>query len=257
MFGICHLSIVPVRSIPSDSAEMVTQLMPGDTFEILESKAGWELIHMAFDSYEGWIDSKQYQPLQLAEFELLQQLPQFVSLELLCQSYGTDNESLFVPFGSTLPNYDGKTFSIGKKSFHFSGKSKLVNRNSNSSNIKETALLFLNTPYLWGGRSPMGIDCSGLVQIVYKVNGINLPRDASQQFLLGETIDFVNEAQPGDLAFFDNIEGTIIHVGILIAPDQIIHASGQVRKDPFDHNGIFNPAIGRYSHRLRLIKRFF
>jgi gamma-D-glutamyl-L-lysine dipeptidyl-peptidase len=255
MFGICHLSIVPVRSIPSDSAEMVTQLLLGDTFEILESKGGWELIRIAFDGYEGWIDSKQYQLLQSAEFESLQQLPQFVSLELLYQSSGSDNESLFVPFGSTLPGFNGNTFAIGIKAYPFRGKTKLVSTSSNSSKIIETALLFLNSTYLWGGRTPMGIDCSGLVQLVYKVNGINLPRDASQQFVLGETIDFVNEAQPGDLAFFDNNEGTIIHVGILLAPDQIIHASGQVRIDAFDHNGIFNPTLGHYSHKLRLIKR--
>jgi gamma-D-glutamyl-L-lysine dipeptidyl-peptidase len=255
MFGICHLSIVPVRSTPSDTAEMVTQLLLGETFEILESKGGWELIQIAFDNYEGWIDSKQYIPLQAEEFEAILGSAQVVSIEPIYQSCQSNGEILLVPFGSTLPDFGGATFSIGNRSFSFTGKTRLVSQKSDFPEIIKTSHLFLNAPYLWGGRSPMGIDCSGFVQLVFKVNGINLPRDASQQSLLGETIDFVSEVKPGDLAFFDNSDGIIVHVGILLASDIIIHASGQVRKDAFDHNGIFNSTLGRYSHKLRLIKR--
>jgi gamma-D-glutamyl-L-lysine dipeptidyl-peptidase len=255
MFGICHLSIVPVRSTPSDSSEMVTQLLLGDTFEVLESTGGWELIRMTFDSYEGWIDNKQYLHLTESEFKLIENLPNLVSLDLIQQSVERNGEILLIPFGSTLPNLNNNRFTIGSKSYSFSGKTKQVSEKCDSATLIQTACLLINAPYLWGGRSPLGIDCSGFVQIVFKVNGFNLPRDASQQFVLGETVDFVNEVQAGDLAFFDNNEGTIVHVGILLAPDLIIHASGQVRKDSFDHNGIFNLALGRYSHKLRMIKR--
>jgi gamma-D-glutamyl-L-lysine dipeptidyl-peptidase len=255
MYGICHLSIVPVRSTPSDLAEMVTQLLPGDTFEILESKGGWKLIRITFDGYEGWIDSKQYLPLKVSEFESIVQSPQFISLELIFPSVETNGEVLLVPFGSNLPGFNGKKFILANKSYTFAGKTKQVFTGTDSSNLIETAVLLLNTAYLWGGRSPMGIDCSGFVQLVYKVNGINLPRDAREQSAHGTTIDFVSEAQPGDLAFFDNTEGSIIHVGILLSPDKIIHASGQVRIDSFDHNGIYSSTVGHYSHKLRLIRR--
>jgi cell wall-associated NlpC family hydrolase len=234
---------------------MVTQLLLGETFEILESKGGWILISIIFDGYKGWIDCKQFIPLKAAEYETLNKSPHFVSTELMYCSAEISGETLLVPFGSSLPYFNGNTFTLGSKSYTFAGKLKQVEEKTNLSKLIETAFLLLNSPYLWGGRSPLGIDCSGLVQLVYKVNGINLPRDAREQSVLGKTIDFANEAQPGDLAFFDNNDGTIIHVGILLAPDQIIHASGQVRTDAFDHNGIFNPVLGRYSHTLRLIKR--
>jgi hypothetical protein len=255
MFGICHLSIVPVRSIPSDSAEMVTQLLLGDTFEILESRNGWELIRITFDGYEGWIDKKQYLPLKSSEFESIQRSPQAISLELVYHSKDSNGEPLLIAFGSNLPGFNGSTFSIGEKSFIFSGKSILSDKKNNPAYIVKTALSLVNIPYQWGGRSPFGIDCSGFVQLVCKVNGINLPRDASDQSAIGTTIDFVAEAQPGDLAFFDNSEGSIVHVGILVTPNRIIHASGMVRLDMFDHNGIYNSGLGCYSHKLRLIKR--
>ena len=110
-------------------------------------------------------------------------------------------------------------------------------------------------PYLWGGKSTFGIDCSGLTQQVYKLGGYELPRDAYQQAELGEVLSFVEEAEPGDLAFFDNADGKIIHVGIILGDYKIIHAHGKVRIDPFDSNGIFNTDSQKYSHKLRFIKK--
>ena len=121
----------------------------------------------------------------------------------------------------------------------------------------EVARLYLNTPYLWGGRTPFGIDCSGFVQMVYRFAGIQLPRDASLQVKGGVSLGFIDEAQPGDLAFFESEEGAIVHVGILTGNRRIIHASGTVRVDPIDHHGIFNMQANGYSHRLRIVKRFF
>ena len=101
----------------------------------------------------------------------------------------------------------------------------------------------------------MGMDCSGFSQVVHRIVGNDLPRDASQQVELGDTISFVEEAQAGDLAFFDNEEGNITHVGICLGGGDIIHASGSVRIDKLDHIGIFNADKGTYSHKLRVIKR--
>ena len=119
----------------------------------------------------------------------------------------------------------------------------------------KNAFYFLNSPYLWGGRTPFGIDCSGFVQIAARLSGISLPRDTQEQAEEGEIINLISEAKPGDLAFFDNIDGRIIHVGIILENGQIIHASGKVRIDTIDHQGIFNEESKKYSHQLRVIKR--
>ena len=123
-------------------------------------------------------------------------------------------------------------------------------------NIIRTALLYLNTPYLWGGKTPFGIDCSGLTQMVYRLNGIKIKRDAFQQANQGKILNVFNDIKPGNLAFFSNKEGEISHVGILINNNSIIHAHGKVRVDQFDENGIYNSKLENYSHKLKFIKSF-
>jgi cell wall-associated NlpC family hydrolase len=121
--------------------------------------------------------------------------------------------------------------------------------------LLNTAFMFLNAPYLWGGKTPFGVDCSGFTQMVYKLNGHKLMRDASQQSKQGEALSFIEESEPGDLAFFDNEEGNIIHVGIIMEDNYIIHASGKVRIDRLDHLGIYNAEANKHTHRLRVIKK--
>ncbi|HAV55466.1 MAG TPA: hydrolase Nlp/P60, partial [Aequorivita sp.] len=136
---------------------------------------------------------------------------------------------------------------------HFEGK--LISGILPKEHIIETALLYLNSPYLWGGKTPFGIDCSGFTQMVYKLNGYKLLRDASQQATQGEALSFIEESEPGDLAFFDNEEGKITHVGIIMKENYIIHAHGKVRIDRLDHSGIFNYEMRGHTHKLRVIKR--
>jgi len=255
MFGICHLSTIPVRLIPADTAEMVTQLILGDLLEVLETRGSWKLIRISADGYEGWIDSKQFIPLKLKEFESIRQHSQVVSAELMNISTGSSGDLLMIPFGSNLPFYAGNSFRIGVNTYAYAGQTRQADEMFPISEISETARKLLNVPYLWGGRSPLGMDCSGFVQLVYKLHGISLPRDTQQQAAIGETIDFLDEALPGDLAFFDNEAGRIIHVGLLLASNMVIHAWGQVRTDFIDHQGIYIPEPGRYSHKLRMIKR--
>src|ERR1035437_6757219 len=236
---------------------MVTQLLFGEHFTILAEAEEWLLIKIAYDEYECWISNKQFLPIKPDTFKELEKNLQAISAEPVQLLHQKNSDTFFpIVIGSTIPFLKNKKFSIENNNYEFSGDSILPDeKHIDRKKIVSTAFTFLNSPYLWGGRSPFGIDCSGFTQIVYKLNGLKLLRDASQQATLGLSLSFVEEAQPGDLAFFDNEEGKIIHVGIVLDDNKIIHASGKVRIDGFDHQGIFNNDKKDYSHRLRLLKR--
>lgn len=256
MYGICNLSIVPCRKEPSDRSEMVTQLLFGEHFHILEVADSWCRIKIAYDNYECWIDKKQFLPIEQHTYDILNSTDDYCSNDLV-QIISDDKTSMLFPIviGSTLPNFDISECVIGNQSYTYEGAHITGHLPFSKIGILETAMMYLNTPYLWGGKTPFGIDCSGFTQMVFKLNGIKLKRDAYQQAEQGEILSFVEEAEPGDLAFFDNEEGKIVHVGIVIDDNKIIHASGKVRVDGFDHQGIFNNDKKDYSHRLRLLKR--
>lgn len=244
--GCCHLSLVPVRESASDQSEMVTQLLFGDVFEILEKTPKWIKIKNAFDDYEGWIDHKQYLSISAEHFQKQKEQLLQCSTDLVEYVQDKNNHLMPIVIGSSV-------YGMNDLGFEFD-----INQNDvkvNKQNILSTALLYLNSPYLWGGMSPFGIDCSGFTQMVYKICGIKLYRDSSQQALQGSSLSFIEEAKPGDLAFFDNEEGRIIHVGIMMKNNYIIHAHGKVRIDRIDHTGIFNNDIQNYSHKLRVIKQ--
>ncbi|TND02880.1 MAG: cell wall-associated hydrolase, invasion-associated protein [Bacteroidetes bacterium] len=237
---------------------MVSQLLFGDHFEVVEKSGSWHRIVTAWDQYDCWIDRKQYMTISKVTFDNLNNNPAPVANELV--QVITDQKSghsFPIPVGSSLPFFHGGHCQIEDRTYRYHGTAKPFAETNDRVAIVETAYLFLNSPYLWGGRSPFGIDCSGLTQIVFKVNGFRLKRDAYQQVELGAAYSFVEEAQPGDLAFFDNEEGRITHVGIVAGVNRIIHASGRVRVDHFDHYGIFTPERGGYTHNLRVIKNTF
>jgi hypothetical protein len=253
-FGICTLSIIPCRKEPSGTSEMVTQLLFGETYTIVEDKEDWLQITTNFDNYPCWISAKQHTGITDSDFKSLK--VNLLSSELVQVINQSDNKLVFpITIGATLPNFKNGNLKIGDNSFAFEGQTNDSTIKKTIKEIKETAYLFLNAPYLWGGRSPFGIDCSGFTQLVYKLNGYQLPRDASQQVEFGTALSFVEEAEAGDLAFFDNEEGNIVHVGIILENQQIIHASGSVRIDKFDHYGIFHSKNKKYSHMLRVIKK--
>ena len=255
--GIIHISHVPGRAEPADSSEMVTQLLFGEAFMILEKKGSWTKIQCAWDSYKCWIDSKQFLPISNEAFEHITSDKVVCVQDIVGVATQTDDSrNTPVVLGSTLPYFDGDVCQIGDKTFAYEGAISGPFQGAKGMLI-ENALLYLNAPYLWGGRSPFGIDCSGFTQVVYKLTGIKLPRDSSEQAKEGHSLSFVEEAEPGDLAFFDNDDGNIIHVGIMMGDNKIIHASGKVRIDKIDHQGIFNLDTGRYSHKLRIMKRIF
>jgi cell wall-associated NlpC family hydrolase len=254
-YGICHLSNVPCRLEPADTSEMVTQLLYGETVKIYEEKKkDWRRAKTAYDDYDCWIDIKQVTLLTEEEFKAIN--ANFVSTELV-DVISKEGSKIVTPIslGSTLPNLKKSILNFADEDFSFDGGAINTALEQAKDNLVGHAMMYLNAPYLWGGRSPFGIDCSGFTQVIYKLNGIKLPRDASQQAKIGDTLSFIEESESGDLAFFDNEEGHIIHVGIMLENNSIIHASGKVRIDKIDHQGIFNVDSNTYSHRLRLIKK--
>jgi hypothetical protein len=255
MYGICNLSIVPVRAEPSDRSELVSQLLLGEHFTILETQPKWIKIQNAWDNYVGWISKKQFDSITEAQFaELHISHPQMVADIAHVIVHQFTKETMAVVMGSVLPHYAKHAFFLGKEAYKYEGGLQGIAPKNVRLAIVEAAYLYLNSPYLWGGKTPFGIDCSGLTQMVYKLCGFKILRDASQQSMMGSPLSFIEEALPGDLAFFDNEEGKIIHVGIVLKNNRIIHASGSVRIDKLDHQGIFNEQTKSYTHNLRVIK---
>lgn len=255
-FGICLLSLVPCRKEASGTSEMVTQLLFGDYYQVLESQNDWLKILIDYDQYTCWISVKQHVKITETTYKFLQKLSPALNpntVEWIENS--VTQQKFYITIGASLPFLNQHKLSFETHVFNYLGESKSTKEKANAKQIIKSAHQFINAPYLWGGKSPFGIDCSGFTQIVFKLNGYKLPRDAYQQVELGDALSFVEEAEAGDLAFFDNEEGKIVHVGILLNNNELIHASGCVRIDKFDHYGIFNADTGKYSHTLRVIKR--
>ncbi|MBO4481031.1 MAG: C40 family peptidase [Bacteroidales bacterium] len=254
MYGICNLSMIPMRSEPAETAEMTSQLLFGEAYAVLEEQGKWLKIATTDCQYEGWIDRKLFNPLRNEEAEAYLTGNKYIVKDLIWFIKEVGSDVTFPIFmGSSFPYPHDGIVTLGNSQFVITmseEKSQTI-----VDTLLETATAYLHAPYLWGGRTPAGIDCSGFVQIVFKCCGISLPRDASQQALCGETVDFIGEAKAGDVAFFENEEGRIIHTGIIYDANRIIHASGRVRIDPIDQTGIFNQEQGRYTHTLRIIKR--
>ena len=253
-YGICPLSMIPIRLDASDASEMVSQLLFGEVFTILEEKKNWIRIRCALDSYEGWIGSKQLEIIGAREFKRFQTDCSYC-LDLV-QGAMCSTHYIPITLGCSLPGYDGMNFELGGQKFTYSGQVITPSEAKISSErLIKIARKYLYAPYLWGGRSPFGIDCSGFVQVVYKLLGIPMKRDAYQQATLGKTIKSIRKAKEGDLAYFHNEKGKIIHVGIIMQDKKIIHASGQVRIDKITKRGILNLDTNKYTHELRCIKR--
>jgi hypothetical protein len=252
-YGICTLSVVPCRAEPNDRAEIVTQLLFGEHYTVIEEQEKWIKIRIQYDHYEAWICRKQFTEINNQEFDELS-LNEF---DLVGEYFGEisnqEKGKSMIPIGATLPFLHQGKFKIRQETYSYKGQTAKKDFNS----LEAYALNYLNSPYLWGGKSPAGIDCSGYTQLVYKLCGYKLPRDAYQQAKQGETVGFVESAKIGDLAFFDNAEGDITHVGIILNDGKIIHASGKVRIDLIDHQGIYHQELKNYTHQLRIIKRYF
>ena len=251
MFGVCNLANIPLRLEPSDRSELVSQVLFGEHFTVLEHNQKWSKIQLAYDDYEGWIDTKQFQEITENQFQQLSKDSIVLNNDLIEYITSPNNLLMPIPLGASLSFLNNDAINTENLSFEGLKTSGIKPK----SNLINTAFMYMHAPYLWGGKTPFGIDCSGFTQMVYKLNGYKLLRDASQQANQGEALSFIEESEPGDLAFFDNEEGNIIHVGIIMEDNYIIHASGKVRIDRLDHLGIYNAGLNRHTHKLRVIKK--
>lgn len=252
-YGLINLSIVPLREKPAHRSQQVSQLIFGEAFTVLETENDWLKIKTENDGYEGYLQAVQgiLVDENIYEKHLLKTV-QHTDQPVTIVSKTADDSLSYLPAGSLLAGLENNIFSLGEHKFRL--QTQLQPKTNSLIDFGKT---YLNTPYLWGGRTHFGIDCSGFAQAVYLQQGVQLKRDAWQQAEQGTTVDFLQSTLPGDLAFFDNEEGRIIHVGMMLNQQQIIHASGNVKIDPIDDQGIYSVEQKKYTHHLRIIKRFF
>ncbi len=245
--AVCNLSIIPLRAEPSHRSEQVSQLLFGEYFTVLEEREEWIMIKGADPAYEGWIQRGQFALIDesASEFEI-------VHVDGATAQIGSQN-----PFpllhGCVVPRADELV--LNGELCRIEGSFRQPTLHDFDVEFPKLINYYLGAPYLWGGRSRFGVDCSGLMQLIYRHFAISLHRDASDQATQGEIVDFLQEAKTGDLAFFDNEEGRITHVGILLNKETILHASAHVRIDRIDTTGIYHSQHQSYTHRLRIIKR--
>lgn len=254
-FGICRLSTVPIRKNPSDAAEMISQLLFGEHYRVLDKSGNeqWLRIQNEYDSYTGWIDHKQHESISREFFEQINNSDYQISTDVISDLTFKETKHR-ISMGSVLPLLSNPLFHE-EEEVSFRGEAKPIYQKLSRAKLIQLGKSMLNTPYLWGGRSSFGIDCSGFTQLLYRLAGYRLPRDSSQQILKGERIE-LEEAKPGDLAFFCNSEGKMSHVGLICSAEQIMHASGRVRVDKIDTNGIFNLEQNVYTHHLFMVKTY-
>jgi hypothetical protein len=247
---ICENVFVPLRSGPSHKTEMLSQVLFGEKYSVLDKSGSWLKIETFFDKYSGWIDMDHLQHTPDTDSSC----GHVLNKTLLC--FKNDKTRMVLEAGCEVfdPDFEDNIFYAGINEYR-TGKEFNNNYISTNDSLTDSAMKFINSPYIWGGRIPSGIDCSGLTQLVYKIHGIPIPRDSWKQAEAGRTIDFIDQAAPGDLVFFDNERGKVTHVGMILSKGLVIHASGRVRIDSIDHQGIFKSEINGYSHKLRMIRR--
>jgi cell wall-associated NlpC family hydrolase len=250
--AICNVPVAPLRKEPSHRSEMTSQLLFGETMEVLEEKEEWLRIRNTADGYEGWLTNHL---VEVIGESMLHQPLTHVAVDLINPVY-IDDQLMNVPMGSSLTAFNPGKGTLWKDTLHYKGASQEVQSEADADTIEKLAFTWLHAPYLWGGKTIFGVDCSGFVQTVFKMAGIPLQRDAYQQAGQGTAVNNMEEARKGDVAFFQNEAGKVTHVGIVLDNHAIIHAAGKVRVDTLNKDGIIHKDSGKRTHQFHSVRRF-
>jgi gamma-D-glutamyl-L-lysine dipeptidyl-peptidase len=250
--AICHVSAANVMKEASHYSALETQILFGEAITITEIKNNWCHITANCDGYNGWV--------LLSQFTIVPQLPTIDNINSFTPSIAVHNQhSIYLPAGASLPNCKNNQVQIGDSVFTAINNCLQVNQLQwIEKNIQEIVHSYRYVPYVWGGRTHAGIDCSGFSAMLYKYFNLPLKHEATWQSKQGTVVDFLQQAVCGDLAFFDDEEGDITHVGIMLNNAEIIHATetaGGVTIDDIDNAGIISRLTGKRTHQLRVIKR--
>lgn len=256
-YGIAFQSTIPVRKEPSHKAEMGTQLIFGEHYTVLDKSndGNWLYVQNTYDSYKGWIDFKQHRSISQDYYNIVDSMGWPTTKDIIGLLH-CPNKVIPLTYGSIMPIYNNGVVIIDKEASKYQGEVFFPTKTSDFNFLYSVARYYLSAPYLWGGKTPFGVDCSGFVQQVYRVCGYKLPRDSYNQAETGSPVEF-SDASPGDLAFFSNEIGIVTHVGIICENMHIMHASGEVRIDRLHEKGIFNADLNAYSHAFHSIRRIF
>ena len=247
---VCVVPVSPLRAERAHKSEMVSQLLFGDVVRVMEDEGYWQKVQVHYDGYEGWCTASHLIPLLRNDYPE----PSFTGNWV--NRMNVNDVPMYLPFGCDISFLLHPEFTDGSTRFRYEGKFFEADLQKGfAENVAIISNTFLNTAYLWGGRSVFGIDCSGFTQLACKMAGVKILRDAWQQAEQGNEVS-INEAKRGDLAFFNNENGKVVHVGILLEPDLIVHAAGKVRIDRFCSEGIVRIDTSERTHTLYSIRRY-
>jgi len=254
-YGVCRLSLVSVRQAPHENAPLVTQLLFGDHYEVLNvpDQKNWVFIRIHFDRSEGWIDAEQHHGITHEYFDQINHANFKITTDLTC-SILFKKSPLTILMGSIVPISNSELFKL-EEQFAFNGESKSLGQKREYEFLKSIALKYLNAPALLGGKSPFGVDAAGLIQMVFKIAGYVLPRALDRQMAEGKKMNGFEDVRPGDIGFFNRQSDNQLHAGVILDDQKRIHADGRVRIDHLLEDGILRPGTKIYTHSLLEVRR--
>lgn len=252
-YGVCRLSLVSVRKTPDMQGAIVTQLLFGDHYEVLQEKGEWLSIRNHFDQMIGWMEAEQHHAITKEYFEQINNADFKITTDLASTILFKKNP-LTILIGSVVPISNSELFKM-EEQFAFNGESKSLGQKRDFEFLKQIACKYQNAPHQQGGKSPFGIDGAGLVQVVFKICGYSLPRQADQQRLEGKKVKSLGEAMPGDVVLLKKTGTTALTAGILLDEQKIIYADGKVRIDQLLEDGILRAETKVYTHSPVEIRR--
>ncbi|MGM1429485.1 C40 family peptidase [Sphingobacterium lactis] len=251
--AVCTLSSISVYQEPTIAAVRVYELLFGEGLLVLERAKEWVYIRVLETDIQGWVMEGQ--------FEEVDAVPtyDFIVDDVGGFALGDEQATIALFHGSPMPENGVLTTKVN--TYNFLNDPLKVNFGFEVERDRESlenfTATYLNKTVSHKGRTEHGLDSIGLCGLFYRHFGFELPKDLESMLTLGKAIDFISEIQDGDLAFFENEEGIVDHVGLVVSEDEVLHVREKVRIDHLDNEGLFNKDLNQVTHKLRIVKRIF